>query len=526
MNEIESLYKYLSNTKYSNREKNKISLNIETIELKYPAERDFYIEVAKYYLLQDNKESIKNLEKYVAKGGDNEEVKLLLLKLYKQEKQLKDAKEFIKNLKKTNEVVIEELNLAIEMKDKLWIKEIGKEIKDRDIEISENEIKEICRIYEEEKEYAEEEYYINKYENKYNLSNIKCKYYEKQGYIEQALKEFIKNIDTDNNKNEFIRIINKNIDTYIRKTKDVKYIIDCLCELIEKDDTDTDSIRTLSLILLVRNPKGEEKKDIVTILMRYSENSKKLRAGNIFLNEAEILEKKTILKSKPRELAITLTMKCNLRCIMCENGYDHQYEIDEKTYEYLVKIMPYLEKIELKGGEVFLYKNFKELLMLANKYNVNQVILTNGLLLNKEIISFLSKNRVFLSISIDAADKEMYEKIRSGGKFEKLLENLEILKNLKNKNKNFKYSMSSVLMSVNYDKVSELVDFAKFYKFDFISFLKCIEYPQGDKSLLLTQEQMYEIYKQVDKETKKLKESVNDFKIKLDIPFVLYHGNN
>ena len=524
MNEIESLYKYLSNTKYSNQEKNKISLNIETIELKYPMERDFYIEVAKYYLLQDNKESIKNLEKYIAKGGDNEEVKLLLLKLYKQEKQLKDAKEFIKNLKKTNEVVIEELNLAIEMKDKLWIKEIGKEIKYRDIEISENEIKEICRTYEEEKEYAEEEYYINKYENKYNLSNIKCKYYEKQGYIEQALKEFIKNIDTDNNKNEFIRIINENIDTYIKKTKDVKYIIDCLCKLIEEGDTD--SIRTLSLILLVRNPNGEEKKDIVTILMRYNENSKKLRAGNIFLNEAEILEKKTILKSKPRELAITLTMKCNLRCIMCENGYDHQYEIDEKTYEYLVKIMPYLEKIELKGGEVFLYKNFKELLMLANKYNVNQVILTNGLLLNKEIISFLSKNRVCLSISIDAADKEMYEKIRSGGKFEKLLENLEILKNLKNKNKNFKYSMSSVLMSINYDKVSELVDFAKFYKFDFISFLKCIEYPQGDKSLLLTQEQMYEIYKQVDKETKKLKESVNDFKIKLDIPFVLYHGNN
>ena len=150
MNEIESLYKYLSNTKYSNQEKNKISLNIETIELKYPMERDFYIEVAKYYLLQDNKESIKNLEKYIAKGGDNEEVKLLLLKLYKQEKQLKDAKEFIKNLKKTNEVVIEELNLAIEMKDKLWIKEIGKEIKYRDIEISENEIKEICRTYEED----------------------------------------------------------------------------------------------------------------------------------------------------------------------------------------------------------------------------------------------------------------------------------------------------------------------------------------------------------------------------------------
>ena len=45
----------------------------------------------------------------------------------------------------------------------------------------------------------------------------------------------------------------------------------------------------------------------------------------------------------------------------------------------------YLENITWKGGEVFLYKKFLNLLKIASDNHVKQTIITNGLLLNEEI---------------------------------------------------------------------------------------------------------------------------------------------
>ena len=322
--------------------------------------------------------------------------------------------------------------------------------------------------------------------------------------------------------------IRKNLDKNKYKIDEILDIIKNLCEEIERADTDINRfICDLGLILRIRNFEQEEKSKIIELLMKYNKNSKKNRAGNIFLNEAEILQRKTILKSKPREVHVTVTLKCNLKCIMCCTGYDTEYELDEQIYEYLVDNMKYLEKIIWKGGEVFLYKNFFKLFELAIKYNVQQIIITNGLLLNKDIIEHIYKNNVLLSISIDAIDKELYEKIRVGGRFEKLIETLTILKSIKENKKNFHYSMNVVLMTLNYNKILEFVNFAKLYNFSSVHFSKC-DPGKENKGIpfLLQEKHLSEIYKQFNSDyMKKILEKKEDIDIEIDNSFIIGYKN-
>jgi MoaA/NifB/PqqE/SkfB family radical SAM enzyme len=90
-------------------------------------------------------------------------------------------------------------------------------------------------------------------------------------------------------------------------------------------------------------------------------------------------------------------------------------------------------------------------------------IKTNGLLIKKQ----LNGTNIFNSvdrfvISIDAGSKEVYEKVRVGGKWEVLLENLEYLYN-KNKNKNV--SLNFALQKSNYKDVQNFVLLCEKYKF-------------------------------------------------------------
>ena len=181
---------------------------------------------------------------------------------------------------------------------------------------------------------------------------------------------------------------------------------------------------------------------------------------------------------------------------MCCNGYDKEYELDDRIYKYIVDNIMYFQTVNWKGGEVFLYKNFKSLLELAIKYNVRQEITTNALLLNEEIIELLASNGVELSVSIDAVSKELYEKIREGANFDKLLTNLNILLKAKQKYPNFDYHMATVLMKENYRTINDIIDFAIKYGFSALYCLACDEV-DWNKHLILSKEELLNVKKEI-----------------------------
>lgn len=179
-------------------------------------------------------------------------------------------------------------------------------------------------------------------------------------------------------------------------------------------------------------------KEIKKLMNIFEKNTKKneyLREKNILLNEYEIGRKQVVLKSKPRNLTVALTNKCNLKCRMCY-VWKHNYKINDKVIKNIISLFPYIETIVWIGGEIFLYKNIDNLLDLANKYNMKQSISTNGLLLTEAIIKKFVSYNLDLTISIDSINKITYENIRIGAKFEDLLNNLKLIK---------KYSINSKL---------------------------------------------------------------------------------
>ena len=148
---------------------------------------------------------------------------------------------------------------------------------------------------------------------------------------------------------------------------------------------------------------------------------------NKLLNDLEICRGKTLLESKPIALGVTLTSRCNLKCVMCTAVKD-SWELPWAAQQEVLSMLPYLEHIYWKGGEVQLYPDFEVLFDAAARHpRICQEISTNGLLLDSAWIRRLVCNKVELSLSIDGFTQGVYENIRKGGSFQTLMRNIQEL---------------------------------------------------------------------------------------------------
>lgn len=198
----------------------------------------------------------------------------------------------------------------------------------------------------------------------------------------------------------------------------------------------------------------------------YSENRK--------INKQEIENKSIFLESKPRRLMLVLTSKCNLSCIMCDRK-GNNYSLSEESIKGIIRFFPYLDSIMWQGGEVFIVDYFKEFFQEAMRYpQLVQEINTNGLLIDNEWVNLLQKANTRLIFSIDSTEKEVYEHIRKGAKFENLMNNINLLNEIKQDAKDLKITktINIVIMRSNYKLLDKFIDFALKYKFSGLNFLK------------------------------------------------------
>ena len=190
---------------------------------------------------------------------------------------------------------------------------------------------------------------------------------------------------------------------------------------------------------------------------------------NLLLNEEEIKGKKIVLKSYPKRLIATLSTKCNSKCIMCE-VVRTKWDMPQKTIDEIKNLLPYLRSVNWQGGEVLLLDNFYELFLesLKNK-SLKQTIVSNGMLLNDKWIDALTDADIEFTISIDGLNKEIYEKIRYGSKYDVLLKNIRKLNEVrKKKHSKLKLKMHTVIMRSNYKDTDKFIDFANEYNFDIV----------------------------------------------------------
>lgn len=221
----------------------------------------------------------------------------------------------------------------------------------------------------------------------------------------------------------------------------------------------------------------------------------KLKKENEKLNIFEIEQKKIDLKSTPRTIVIDPTNDCNSRCIICYKSYSQIEKVD-LSLSNLNKIKPFLKNaidVDLTGtGDLFLNKNFRDLIKACKEYKVFIALTSNGMLIgdNLETISQI----IDLTISFDGGTKQTFEKIRRGTNFEKILRNIKLVNSLKHK----PYMRFNVVVSkLNLNELPDIISIAKELDIPEVCFRPLSPADTSLQRIILTKEDDLIIFNQI-----------------------------
>ncbi|MBN2407430.1 MAG: tetratricopeptide repeat protein [Elusimicrobia bacterium] len=224
---------------------------------------------------------------------------------------------------------------------------------------------------------------------------------------------------------------------------------------------------------------------------------------NRVMNEIELTERKTELRSKPRSMGVVLTTKCNLDCLMCEMKR-HNLDISEKTSGMIMEYLPYLESVLWIGGEVFFSRYFETLFDKAAECpGLSQTIVTNGLLIDDKWAEKFSGARVNINFSIDGFTKNTYERVRRGARFEKLIENIGRVNKAGERSSKLKTTFRFTILKSNVHEIGGAVDFACRYGFSDVTLIHVHHYDCGENLYLHGSPKTTEF---IEKEVRRLRE--------------------
>lgn len=140
----------------------------------------------------------------------------------------------------------------------------------------------------------------------------------------------------------------------------------------------------------------------------------------------------------PKEIEIEITTRCHLKCIMCEHTYwpdknDTKQDMSFDQFKTIINMLPRLKYVCFAGiGTYFMNRDFFKMLEYLNLKNIYASFVDNfNFLKEVDIEKLIKLNIERIEVSLDAACKETYEKIRAGAKWEKTINNLETLKKMK-----------------------------------------------------------------------------------------------
>ncbi len=184
-----------------------------------------------------------------------------------------------------------------------------------------------------------------------------------------------------------------------------------------------------------------------------------------------------------------ITSKCNFNCRHCyltpeQKNIDMPLErvlrlLEEFSSEDVLKII-------YTHGEVFLHKNWEQILQAASQLGFIQNILTNGLLITKDICTKINDCDIKkVILSLDSANPQKHSENRNNPKaFDGLKRGVEFLKEYTNT----QIALNSVLSSWTADELIQMYDLALSWNVPELRFLPYhtqSAYIKGDDYLYL-----------------------------------------
>ena len=188
-----------------------------------------------------------------------------------------------------------------------------------------------------------------------------------------------------------------------------------------------------------------------------------------------VINKKTT--ARVQHLRLAIDDSCNLRCPSCrkhmifhKDGSAHNLgvRLADKINDWLHSYHHPMQVHIGSDGDPFashVYRHFME--QTPERDNIRYSILTNGLMFPEfhTRVPHVISNLQELGVSIDGATKHTYEKLRLGGRWEKILEALECMAEQKHKH-GFRFILHFVVQKDNYHEMEAIIDLGEQYGAD------------------------------------------------------------
>ena len=181
--------------------------------------------------------------------------------------------------------------------------------------------------------------------------------------------------------------------------------------------------------------------------------------------------------TKLANIRLAIDDSCNLRCPSCRKRLIFHKEgsafnlgirladsINEWLHDYKHPIQVHIGS----DGDPFashVYRHF--MAHTPKRDNIKYSILTNGLMF-KEFhtkVPYVISNLNELGVSVDGATEATYEKLRLGGRWDKLLEGLESIAKQKQKH-GFRFILHFVVQRENFHEMDKMIDLGEQYGAD------------------------------------------------------------
>lgn len=191
------------------------------------------------------------------------------------------------------------------------------------------------------------------------------------------------------------------------------------------------------------------------------------------------------LKCAPEVLALGYDASCNLACSTCRRELHFAEGEELRTVNQITEIvkkeyLPECSFLILAGnGEVFASPAYRSVYE-SEACNPRFIrLLSNGMLFNQRNWEHFIKGRrqkIMLTVSIDAATKETYENIRRNGNFDVLQKNMEFASQLRKSGGLCYFRMNFVVQKENYREMVPFVAWGQKLGVDEIFFTKILNW--------------------------------------------------
>ena len=176
----------------------------------------------------------------------------------------------------------------------------------------------------------------------------------------------------------------------------------------------------------------------------------------------------------PVHLEFNLSNACNLQCIQCHGELSSSIRIhreklpalprvyDDQFFEDLVPFLAHATDIQVAGGEPFLGTENLRLwdLIVDHAPDARCNVVTNGTQWNDRVQRIIEAVPMNITISIDGISKAVYEPIRVGSDFDRVLENIDHFVDYARR-VGTTLTFNHCLMVQNYHELGDLLVFAE-----------------------------------------------------------------